>query len=237
MTKWRYQPGTVCERCGVIHEPSGALNGAARCQKHNGTGTQCGLPALAGLDGCRLHSGRTKAEARAAGQQNLARERALGEVGQLIAQALEVVEAQTGPEQLQAAMDRAGAMALGYQWLLSELPVESLWSYEQHTSDSGSVQRFVRVEDAGLIGPDAQGVQKLHAYEEGVRYWTRLHGELLKVAASIGLEDRRQRILETHVHVIASVVRLVVAGLGRDLDDPEVVPVVQQALTLASGET
>lgn len=223
-----------CPKCGAVHEAT-KPDGGVRCQKHNRRGVQCGGFALVGLDACVLHSGRSKEVARRAGADRLARERALGEVGALIAEALEVVEAQTSPEQLQAAIDRAGAMALGYQWLLSELPTESQWSYERHTSGSGSVQRFVVVEEPGLLGPDAQGVQKLHAYEEGMRHWTKLHGELLRTAAAIGLEDRRQRILETHVQTIASVIRMVVAGLGRDLDDPDVVPVVQQALTLAAG--
>src|SRR5690606_19095513 len=106
-------------------------------------------------------------------------------------------------------------MAMAYRRLLDVLPERSEWSYEDHTSASGSVQRFVVVDDDGLVGPDAKGQLRLHAYEEGLHRWTRLHGELLKAAAAIGLEERRQAVTEEQIDRIGGAIVALVAGLGR----------------------
>lgn len=167
----------------------------------------------------------------------VARTRALGEVGALIAEALGVIETMSGTEQLVAAINHAGAMALSYRWLLDELPVRSEWSWTEVEGPQGSRTRWVTIDEGGLIGPDAQGNQKLHAYEEGSRYWTTLHGKLLRTAADIGLEERRQRFQEDQVYTITTAIRAIVEGLGRDLDDPMVVPVVETALLAITAGT
>lgn len=226
------------EPCGQIHQ---TCRGHVRAKGRDPDperlarrGDPCGSHAMEGQTRCRLHGGKNP-DALAKAERTLAKERALGEVGQLIAETLEVAQSTAKIDQLGQAIDHAYAMWLGFRWLLDQLPVESKWSYEEHTSDTGSVQRFVKVETEGLVGPDAQGVQRLHAYEEGMRYWLALHGKLLKMAADIGLEERRQRFAQEQVASIGAAIRSIVAGLGRELDDPEVVPVVEAALRAIAG--
>ena len=224
------------EPCGQIHETCRGHIRASHPDRAHRRGDPCGCHAMSGQLVCRRHGG-ARAASRAAGAQRVARERALGEVGQLIAEALDQTSAMSGVEQLTQAINYAGAMSTAYRWFLDELPVQSDWSFREHTSDSGSVQRFVTVDTEGLVGPDAQGVQRLHAYEEGFRHWTALHGKLLRSAADIGLEERRQRFAEDQVQAIGAAIRSIVAGLGRELDDPEVVPVVETALRAIAGPT
>lgn len=222
------------EPCGQIHETCTGHKRSTSPDRADTRGDPCGAHALTGQLVCRRHGG-AQATARANGARRVARERALGEVGQLIAEALDQTAAMSGVEQLTQAINYAGAMSTAYRWLLDELPVQSKWSFEEHTSDAGSVQRFVVVTEEGLVGPDAQGVQRLHAYEEGFRHWTALHGKLLRSAADIGLEERRQRFAQEQVASIGTAIRSIVAGLGRELDDPEVVPVVESALRAIAG--
>lgn len=225
------RPGEVC---GEIHQFCTGHVKASADERAEQRGDPCRKAAVRGLLVCTMHGGSTKT-ARAKGAAVMAKERALGEVGELIAEALQQAAATPKVEQLGQAIDHANAMWLAYRSLLDQLPVQSEWSYEEHTSDSGSVQRFVKVETEGLVGPDAQGVQRLHAYEEGMRYWLALHGKLLKSAADIGLEERRQRFAQEQVASIGAAIRTIVVGLGRDLDDPAVVPVVESALRAIAG--
>lgn len=228
------RPGEVC---GEIHVHCRAHIRNRRDGRIDRLGDPCLRNASPGQLICKHHGGNAP-QALAAGAANVARQRALGEVGQLITEALGHVSAMSGVEQLQQAINYAGAMSMSYRWLLDELPIQSEWSWQENTSDTGTMQRFVKVTEDGLVGPDAQGVQRLHVYEEGFRHWTRLHGQLLKTAADIGLEERAQRFREDQVRSIGTAIRAIVGGLGRDLDDPEVVPVVQAALrAIASGET
>lgn len=226
------RPGEVC---GEIHVYCTGHIVNRREGRIDRLGDPCLRGASPGQLVCRYHGGGSP-QAKAAASTRMARTRALGEVGQLITEALGHIGAMTGVEQLQQAVNYAGAMSMSYRWLLDELPVQSRWSFTENTTNEGSVQRFVVVDEDGLVGPDAQGVQRLHAYEEGFRYWTRLHGQLLKTAADIGLEERAQRFREDQVRTIGTAIRSIVSGLGRDLDDPQVVPVVQAALrAIASG--
>ena len=220
------RPGEVC---GQIHEQCTAHKKATAEENAHERGDPCGKAACRGLLVCPVHGGSSPG-GRAKRERFAVRERALGEVGKLIAEALDQTAAMSGVEQLTQAINYAGAMSTAYRWLLDELPVQSEWSYEEHTSASGSVQRFVVVETEGLVGPDAHGVQRLHVYEEGFRHWTLLHGKLLKSAADIGLEERRQRFAQEQVASIGAAIRTIVQGLGRELDDPAVVPVVEAAL-------
>lgn len=222
------------EPCGEIHQTCRGHKRSTNPDRADTRGDPCGAHALEGQTICRVHGGRNP-NALAKGARRIARERALGEVGQLIAEALDETAALSGVDQLARAINHAGAMALAYRWLLDELPVRSEWSYEENITNEGSMQRFVVVDTEGLVGPDAQGVQRLHAYEEGFRHWIALHGKLLKTAADIGLEERRQRFAQEQVASIGAAIRSIVAGLGRELDDPEVVPVVESALRAIAG--
>lgn len=229
------RPGEVCGQIHLTcraHAKDNSLDGKSvgpRC------GDPCGAYAKPGLLICTYHGANTP-QARAAGERNVARERALGEVGALLTEALGIMEATPGAEQMLMGINHAGAMALSYRWLLDELPVKSEWSFQEVTDDKGAMTRFVNVQTEGLVGPNHQGVQQLHAYEEGFRYWTALHGRLLKAAHDAGLDERRQRFQEEQVRAVGTAVRSIVEGLGHALDDPTVVPVVEQALRVLTTE-
>lgn len=216
-----------CKRCGEVHK---------RCKAHARTGKPCSRMAMHDQLVCDRHGGKSP-RALAAVAERRAIQIAQGEAGELIAEALAEVSDMPGLEQLQMAIHHAGAMSLAFRWLLDELPTRSRWSWEEVDGANGSRHRWVTVSEAGLIGPDATGTMRIHPYEEGFRRWTELHARLLKSAADIGLEDRRQRFAEDQVHAIGALVRHLVAGLGRDLDDPEVVPVVESALALIAEST
>lgn len=226
------RPGEVC---GQIHTRCTAHLKASAPERAQQRGDPCRAPAMEGQVVCRKHGGGPK-HSRAAGAARVEAQRARGRVAPLVAEALAQVQTMSGADQLLNAIHHAGAMALSYRWLLDELPVESQWSWEEVQGEAGGKKRWVNVETAGLHGPDAQGVGRLHAYEEAYRYWTSLHGKLLVEAAKVGLDERRQAIAETQVQAIGAAIRIVVAGLGRDLDDPTVVPVVEAALRALTAE-
>jgi hypothetical protein len=214
----------VCKRCGEVHE---------KCKAHVRSGRPCRRVAMADQYVCDLHGGKSP-WALAKVEERRARQMAMDQAGELIAEAMAEVEQLSGIDQLRTAINHAGAMSLAFRWLLDELPTRSRWSWEEVDGAGGSRHRWVTVQEAGLVGPDAQGVLRMHPYEEGFRRWTELHARLLKSAADIGLDERRQRFAEDQVRAIGALVRHLVNGLGRDLDDPEVVPVVEAALALVA---
>lgn len=218
-----------CADCGWIH---------SRCKGHRTRSNKqvpCRVVAMRGQLVCGSHGGR-KPAARTAGLQRVAKERALGEIGGLLAEALEDAEATPVPDQMLAGINRAYAMMTIYTGLLAELDDDSEWSFETNVTAEGSMQRFVNVDRLGLAGPDQHGNLKLHPYEEALRHWTGLHGRLVKAAADIGLEERRTAIEEQRATIVVGVIRHIVDGLGRALDDPEVVPVVESAIKMLEGQ-
>lgn len=231
-----------CAKCGVIHE---------YCSAHSRrTGLPCGRSAMRGGTVCMGHGAKSP-QATAARSRVLAHDRALHEVGRRLEQAGVVLEGMTLAEQTMMGINHAGQMALSYRWLLDELPTRSQWSFVEPTrelvaedgskltlpAEQGSPTRWVVVESEGLIGPDQHGNQKLHAYEEGFRFWTKLHGQLINDAVRLGLEERRQQFKETQVRAVGAAIRGIVEGLGRELDDPKVVPVVEAALRRITTES
>jgi hypothetical protein len=247
----RVQALGVCEDCGQVHDfcsahPTWVRDPETRdyvldedgerilLLDDQGRPIPCRRPANAGQTVCGSHGGSNPAAKKAAAKR-MERENAMDEVGKLLAEAeLEIAE-MNGVEQLTHAITTAGAMALAYRRLLDELPLESEWSFEESRGANGGVQRFVNVSSDGLVGPDARGQMRLHAYEEGLRHWTRLHGELLKNAAVLGIEERRNEIAAGHADRICDAIVAMVEGLGRDLDDPEVAPIVDRALLAITG--
>ena len=188
----------ICAECGWVH---------TTCKAHlKRVKNPCGNLALTGQLVCRHHGGRAP-QNKAKANERIAMERALGEVGKLLAASRLVVEGRTGVEQLQNAINTAGTMAHAYGVLAGRL-------------------------DSLAAAPDEQGRVRLHVYDEGYYRWTKLHGELLRIAATIGLEERRQLFEEQQVAKIGTAIETLVAGLGRSLDDPAVVPVVESALRM-----
>lgn len=233
-----------CNTCGQIHTRCASHTKATSPERAERRGQPCGAAAMVGQTVCAQHGGKAP-QNRAAATRRITRQRAIGEVGALMAEALGVIEPLSGTEQLVMAINHAGAMALSYRWLLEELPERTQWSWTRPNSitpdDGPTLQvgpptRWVVIESEGRIGPDQHGNQQLHAYEEGFRHWTALHGKLLKTAADIGLEERRQRFAEDQVRTIGTAIRAIVHGLGRELDDPTVVPVVEAALAVIARD-
>lgn len=234
------------ETCNQIHQHCKGHCKNDRDPNPNGTGKDnvkghrkgdpCGAQAMKGLLVCRYHGGGAP-QSRAAGQRRQQEQLALGEVGRLRQRALTEVQGRTGVEQLIASIDDAAAMALSYRMLLDSLPERSEWSWVQPPQfGEGAPVRWVVVTAEGRVGPDDKGNQRLHVYEEAYRWWSAEHVRRLKVAADIGLEEKRLELHRDHVRRVTDVVRALVTGLGRQLDDPDVVPVVQKALELMRGD-
>jgi hypothetical protein len=221
------------QACGLVHT---RCRGHARSTDNRSDdpdrrrkGDPCCRQAIAGAVVCPSH-GAGAPQAKVKAQERVVEARALGEVGKLHADGLAAMEGLTGVEQMILRIDSAGARAFGFEQLLNALPERSQWSYTTNVDDKGAMQRFVLIEEEGRVGPDDKGNIKLHVYEEGLRYWSAEHARLLKIAADIGIEERRLQLRTDQVRLVTSVIRHVVAGLGHDLDDPAVVPVVSAAL-------
>lgn len=202
----------------------------------NGTGLYCGNGAGKGTDHygvgqCYKHGGNTKNAI-----IHATRVAAENEMGFLIRDALGELDGVPGHEQLGMAIRHAGAMSLVYRRLLDELPVESEWSFlEVQGRGPHAPQRWVTVQETGLLGPDQHGQMQLHPYEAAFGRWTKLHAQLLKTAHDIGMEERRQAFAEAQVRAIGDAIVSMVESLGHQLDDPVVVPIVETTLRSIAG--
>lgn len=222
--------GELCPRCNQVHP---------RCAGHKKrkVDTDPLVPCMRwpdkglGLEVCKVHGGNSP-NALKGGQVRVAW-RLIGEAGGLLEEAYGEVQVMTGPEQVLDGILYAGAMARSYRWLLGELPIKSEWSWVPGGTEEGAER--VSVSEEGWVGPDARGQQRLHAYEEGARHWTKLHADLLAAAHKMGIEEANSASRQEFASSAAQAIRALVAGLGRDLDDPEVVPVVEGALRLIAG--
>src|SRR5690606_37200062 len=143
-------------------------------------------------------------QAKAKAAKRLAKEQALGEVGKLLAECSQEVQALTGAEQLIAGINQAAAMASGYTRLLAELDKMTI--------------------------SDKDGMPRLHPYEDGLRHWTRLHAELMRIASAIGIEERLTAIAEAQADQLGSVLVSLVTSLGCDVDDPANRPAIEAAM-------
>lgn len=223
----------VCERCGLVHEHCKAHRSPK--QTEGDPNVPCRVNATEGRLVCWRHGGKTP-RALEGGQRRLAQERALGEVGELLAEAEQAVAGLTAVEHLEAGIRTAAAMATGYRWLLDQMDERADWDWEETDGPNGGVQRTVKVTSQGLLGPNARGEVRLHPYEEGLRHWTRLHGELVKNAMVLGLEERKLTLSTELVDRFGGAIIGLVAGLGHNLDDPKVIPVVEAALRVIAGD-
>lgn len=172
----------------------------------------CKRPPIKGTTGCQSHGGFTPS-VRAAAARNYAREQALaathkGSFGELRAEMREQLAGLTGDQQLTAMLAETGSWMLTYQVLLDGLDITGLLV-------------------AGQV----------HPYDEALRKWTREHGILLKHAADISLEARRQAFREDQQQRIINATSGLLQGLGHDLNDPAVVPHVHEFVrALAAGD-
>lgn len=211
----------VCSRCDEVHE---------RCKAHNRSGKQCRRYAEEAQLVCSNHGGASP-QARTTASVVIARQRAVGEAGKLIAEAMGVAQSLSAPEQIVDAIDQAYAYVLAYRWLIDEMDLRAVWHWTTTVNpNTNAIQRVVDVTDDGLLVPNAVGQMTLHPYEEALRHWTNLHSRLVTAAANMGVEERRQALAEEQVHQFGSVIKALVSGLGHTMDDPNVVKAVQSAL-------
>lgn len=208
------------------HRQSGKCPGTSR------TGKPCGHPAGYGTDHvgfglCKMHLGST-----ANGRKNGQRLRAQGEFGALLEQCQIEIAGRTLEEALTDIIDRAGAMTLAWWQILSQLQDNAEWQWDENKDAKGSLQRWVKVNVEGLLGVTAQGEQAVHKADEQYRKWLAMYMQANKVAADLGLAERKQKLDEEIGATLVKVVEAVAAELGLDLADPKVRETVGRHLRL-----
>jgi hypothetical protein len=194
-------------------KPEGRDN---KCGAETRSGGNCGRPKGWGTDhvgfgNCKLHAGSTPN-----GRKHGARLRAMGEFGSLLEECGVLVEGRSHFDALTDALDRAGRMVVAWGLKVEELDDDSKWEYVEVKGPQGSRQRWVTVEKLGVVGPNAQGEQRIHVAVEQYGLWLDRYGRLAKMAADLGLEDRRVRVEERQADLLGQAVEAMLAELGVD---------------------
>jgi hypothetical protein len=189
---------------------------ADRCPAATHAGKPCGHPAGYGTDHkgfglCKFHGG-----ASPGGKKQGARLRAMGEFGSLLEECGVLVEGRSHFDALTDALDRAGRMVVAWGLKVEELDDDSKWEYVEVKGPQGSRQRWVTVEKLGVVGPNAQGEQRINVAVEQYGLWLDRYGRLAKMAADLGLEDRRVRVEERQADLLGQAVEAMLAELGVD---------------------
>jgi hypothetical protein len=174
-----------------------------KVDRETGARTHCGKPAMHGQTKCRSHGG-ASSQAKAAAEKRVERAKVERQVAALGL----VVPKEVDPATM--LLDEV-AMAAGYVNLL-----------------------------AGLV--EREGEDGLTQWGVGGRtesaYWSMLTEQrkmllnAAKACIAAGIAERQVRLAEDQGRLLADVVRTIVTGLGRDLNDPEVRRVVEPALRL-----
>jgi hypothetical protein len=219
----RHDRGEVCPDCDAAGHPhihdrclghakhtNDERRAAAIERWGHGAPWPCERPPLDGLEVCQHHGGSTgKSKAKAA--ERVEEARVLGRMGKLMAEAGAVTDDLQDHEALLGVIRKIRRMVWALDWMIegSETPL--------------GVNRFGEQVEHPLVAMHLKYAALLGNMEEG--------------ALKLGLAVRRQQFHESQVAQIGAMVRELVTGLGRTLDDPEVVPVVERALALvAEGE-
>lgn len=192
------------------------VKGHGKCPGTTRSGAPCGKVAGYGTDHlgfgpCKFHGGST-----INGRKNGARLRALGEFGGLLEECGIQVEGRSHFDALTDALDRAGRMVVAWGIKVAELDDDSTWSWVEHKGQRGGQDRWVTVEQLGVVGPNAQGEQTVHVAVQQYERWLTLYGRLAKMAADLGLEDRRVRVEERTADMLLPVLEAMFAELGVD---------------------
>lgn len=223
--------GQMCW-CGQIHERCAAHAKSKPYDRDAGIGTPCRSRPEEGAQVCHKHGGGSpQAKANAAERRTAAA--AEGRAGSLLAECYGEIAEMSGPQQMLDAIVFAGSMARAYRTLLAELPEQATWHWEPDGSEKGADR--VNITEQGWVGPDARGQQATHVYEQRALHWTKLHADLLKTAHDMGIAEQEQARRERYATSVGDAIRTLVAGLGRELNDPEVVPLVERSLQIIAG--
>lgn len=195
------------------------------CTRGKGQGTD-----HPGFGNCKLHTGATPN-----GRKSAMKERARGEFGALVEQCEIVVQGRSIEEALDDVIERCGAMALAWFQIVCQLQEKADWEWVPQKGPQGSLQRWVTVSVEGLVGPSAQGEQRVHVADEQYRKWIGMYLQANKVAADLGLEERKVRVQEGLAATVQRAVDATLLELGLDPGDPRVRQVFARHLRLVEG--
>lgn len=241
----RHNRGETCPDCGHLHTKCLAHS------KHNnpdrrakaidrwGNGPDgpwpCMMQPVPGAEVCKHHGGRSPG-AIAAATDKLTRERALGEVGDLLNEADALVAGRPVEDAVQDSLDRASAMVTVLGLLVAELHVDTTWHWENIPGAAGGISRYVALDTpAGLIGPNARGEQRSNVLVDLYGEWTDRLARISKAAADLGLAERRIAIDEAQAQ---AVVGAVLAGLrDANADTPTVRAAIAERLRAIEADT
>ncbi|HEX2578657.1 MAG TPA: hypothetical protein VHK88_20100 [Aquihabitans sp.] len=204
--------GETCAQCGRIHERCAGHAKHSNEERHAKALAKWGhepFPCMKwhrkGQEVCTDHGGRTP-KGLAAGARRIEHAQILGRMGELMAEAGAEVDDLDGPEALLAAIRRTRRMVWALDAMVGDLDSPTT------TDHNGNAVPHP------IIGQHHKYLALLGGMEEG--------------ALRLGLDVHRQQRREGELATIGTMVRELVAGLGRSLDDPEVVPVVDRVLAL-----
>lgn len=167
-----------------------------------------------GFGHCWIHFGRSDT-----GNKHAATERALGEFGALVAEQRIKVEGRSHYDVLTESLADTGSIVEALKVLLSEQNVKAEWRWEEVKGPQGGRARWVIVESEGLIGVDAQGQQRISVLLDELGKYLTLYVKTAKVAAELGLEDRKVRVLEQQLDLVTQAVSNLLAERGLPAKD------------------
>ena len=209
-----------CPKCGAVHEAVKA-DGGVRCQKHNRRGVQCGGFALVGLDACVLHSGRSKAEAKRVGQENIAQREAEEMLARLTAEGTPV----TDPlGELQRVAGGIIAMRDGARALVRALETAAADTPEQNDEDDVPVGVTA---SSGLAVYTPSGLD-LHPFVKLAERMEDRARAVLVDMSKLGYEERQVRIAEHDSMVLEAALIAALGDVG--IDPALVLPVLGEKL-------
>jgi hypothetical protein len=228
-------PDVLPDSSGVAaHDPRtdpAPMNEPRKCGSMNGAkgrgGRPCGNPAgkktdHLGFGQCWLHGGNTPNGKAAAERMRLEAEQA-------------ALEATARRYCVPVDMDPRDG-------LLEEVARAAGWLryWDQRVNDLEPEELAGVLKKGRQYGSNSQGHVNVTTWEAGnhvvVLTWERARRDFVKVckdAAQAGVEERRVKLAEEQGALLAEVVRAVVDGLGRSLDEPEVEQVVRGAMSQA----
>jgi len=209
--------GESCHTCGFVHPRCRGhakhSNPERRAAAVERWGTNGPFPCMvfppkgSGSEVCRMH-GLKAPQVKAAGERRHEQVQVLGRMGELMAQAGAHTDDLDDPEAFITTIRRVRRAVWALDSMVAEL---------DHAT---GFDRFGQEVPHPLLGLHHKYLTLLGGLEEG--------------ALKLGLAVHRQQFHERQVTAIGTMVRELVSGLGRRLDDPEVIPVVERVLALVA---
>lgn len=210
--------------CGLIHNRCAGHLKSTNPDRADTRDYPCGQPPQKGLTVCRFHGGGAP-HVRAFAARNAALDRAKGEMGELLDACRTTVAGRTTVDALDEMRERAGAMVVALGLLVGGLATRADAHIDWVTGD-GASHLDVTVHTEGIVGPDHAGDLKAHPYEQLYGQWLDRAARIEKLAADLGLEERRITLDESRAQAIIVVIRGTLEALGIDFDDGRVPGIV-----------